>query len=104
MSTIAVITGAKKGIGLETARLLGARGMTVVAGARDDAKGLEAERLLRAGGADVRYLPLDVTDAESLRQAAERVEEEYGLLDVLVNNARIPRAHRARLPSPTPPP
>jgi NAD(P)-dependent dehydrogenase (short-subunit alcohol dehydrogenase family) len=101
MTTIALITGANKGIGFETARLLGARGMTVLAGARDEAKGLEAERLLRAGGADARYLPLDVTDAESVRQAAERIEEEYGLLDILVNNAGIARGDGAGLPSQT---
>ena len=101
MTTIALITGANKGIGLETARLLGARGMTVLAGARDGAKGLQAERLLRAGGADARYLLLDVTDAESVRQSAERIEEEYGLLDILVNNAGIARGDGAGLPSQT---
>ena len=47
---IALITGANKGIGLETARQLGARGVTVLAGARDQARGLEAEQALRDGG------------------------------------------------------
>ena len=92
MTTIALITGANKGIGFETARLLGDRGMTVLAGARDKARGAEAERALRAGGADARFVALDVTDEESVTQAAQWIDGEYGLLDILVNNAGIARA------------
>jgi NAD(P)-dependent dehydrogenase (short-subunit alcohol dehydrogenase family) len=102
-TTIALITGANKGIGFETARQLGARGVTVLAGARDEARGLAAERVLRDSlqdglpgglrgswdGADVRFVPLDVTDAASVREAAEWIEREYGRLDILVNNAGI---------------
>jgi NAD(P)-dependent dehydrogenase (short-subunit alcohol dehydrogenase family) len=90
-TTIALITGANKGIGLETARQLGARGVTVLAGARDEARGLEAERGLRADGADARFVPLDVTDAKSVQEAADWIEREYGRLDILVNNAGIAR-------------
>jgi NAD(P)-dependent dehydrogenase (short-subunit alcohol dehydrogenase family) len=90
-TTITLITGANKGIGLETARQLGARGVTVLAGARDDDRGREAERALRAAGADARFVPLDVTDPESVRQAAEWIDREYGRLDILVNNAGIAR-------------
>ncbi|MGS2616321.1 SDR family oxidoreductase [Micromonospora sp. LZ34] len=86
---IALVTGANKGIGLATARQLGARGMTVLVGARDAERGRAAERELRAGGADARFVPLDVTDAESVAATAKLVEEEYGRLDVLVNNAGI---------------
>jgi NAD(P)-dependent dehydrogenase (short-subunit alcohol dehydrogenase family) len=91
-TTIALITGANKGIGLETARQLGARGFTVLAGARDEARGLEAESALREGGAEARFVPLDVTDPKSAREAADWVDREYGRLDVLVNNAGIARA------------
>jgi NAD(P)-dependent dehydrogenase (short-subunit alcohol dehydrogenase family) len=84
---IALITGANKGIGFETARQLGSHGMTVLAGARDEGRGLAAERALRDGGADARFVPLDVTDAKSIRSAAERIDGEFGRLDVLVNNA-----------------
>ena len=88
-TTIALITGANKGIGLETARQLGAQGVTVLAATRDEARGLEAERALRSGGADAKYLRLDVTDAESVREAAGWIDREYGRLDILVNNAGI---------------
>ena len=99
-TTIALITGANKGIGLETARQLGARGITVLAGARDEARGMAAERALRESlrdlrglrdGADARFVPLDVTDAKSVRQAADWIDTECGRLDILVNNAGIAR-------------
>ncbi|MET8837929.1 SDR family oxidoreductase [Micromonospora sp. NPDC004540] len=100
-TTIALVTGANKGIGLATARQLGARGMTVLVGARDAARGQQAERELRAGGADARSVPLDVTDEKSVAAVAELVEREYGHLDVLVNNAGIIRADGSALPSET---
>ncbi|MFI6328485.1 SDR family oxidoreductase [Micromonospora chersina] len=100
-TTIALITGANKGIGLATARQLGARGMTVLVGTRDAARGREAADKLRAEGVDARFVPLDVTDAASVAAAAELVEREYGHLDVLVNNAGIIRADGAGLPSQT---
>ena len=88
-TTIALITGANKGIGLETARQLAARGVTVLAGARDEVRGRQAERALRDGGADARFVLLDVTDAKSAQEAAGWIESEYGRLDILVNNAGI---------------
>ncbi|MEU1837417.1 SDR family oxidoreductase [Micromonospora chersina] len=100
-TTIALITGANKGIGLATARQLGVRGMTVLVGARDAARGREAADKLRAEGVDARFVPLEVTDAASIAAAAELVELEYGHLDVLVNNAGIIRADGAGLPSQT---
>ncbi|MEU9738525.1 SDR family oxidoreductase [Micromonospora chersina] len=100
-TTIALITGANKGIGLATARQLGARGTTVLVGARDAARGREAADKLRAAGVDARFVPLEVTDAASVAAAAELVEREYGHLDVLVNNAGIVRADGAGLPSQT---
>jgi len=90
-TTIALITGANKGIGLETARQLGAGGVTVLLGARDEERGLAAERGLRAGDADATFVRLDVTDPESVREAADWIDKEHGRLDVLVNNAGIAR-------------
>jgi NAD(P)-dependent dehydrogenase (short-subunit alcohol dehydrogenase family) len=86
---VALVTGANKGIGLETARQLARRGMTVLVGARDAARGEEAAGRLRGEGLDARSLALDVVDAESAASAARRVEAELGRLDVLVNNAGI---------------
>ena len=91
-TTIALITGANKGIGLETTRQLGARGVTVLVGARDEARGLQAERALRDAGADARFVRLDVTDPKSAQEAADWVDHQYGRLDILVNNAGIARA------------
>jgi len=91
-TTIALITGANKGIGLATSRQLRARGATVLAGARDEARGLQAERALRDAGADARFVRLDTTDPKSAQEAADWVDHQYGRLDILVNNAGIARA------------
>ena len=96
---IALITGANKGIGFETARQLGRprhdrAGRRAGRGSRP-----QAERALRDGGADARFVQLDVTDAKSVQQAAEWIDAEYGRLDVLVNNAGTARgAGRAAEP------
>jgi NAD(P)-dependent dehydrogenase (short-subunit alcohol dehydrogenase family) len=95
---IALITGANKSIGFETARQLGSQGMTALIGARDEKRGLEAERALREGGADARFVGLDVTDATSIQQAAEWIDAEYGRLDVLVNNAGTATVARRGFP------
>jgi NAD(P)-dependent dehydrogenase (short-subunit alcohol dehydrogenase family) len=93
---IALVTGANKGIGFETARQLAALGVSVLVGARDEGRGREAERLLRDGGADARFVPLDVTDEESVARAASWIEAEYGRLDILVNNAGTATVSRRR--------
>ncbi|MQY24588.1 SDR family oxidoreductase [Nocardia aurantia] len=89
MNRTALITGANKGIGYEIARQLAEHGFTVLVGARDPKRGETAVAKLRAGGADARFVPLDVTDAQSVAAAAAAVEAEFGALDVLVNNAGI---------------
>lgn len=99
---IALITGANKGIGFETAHQLGALGMTVLVGARDLTRGREAERVLREAGADAFFVPLDVTDERYIAQSARWIEENYGRLDILVNNAGTATvAHRRSVPSTT---
>ena len=87
--TIALVTGANKGIGYEIAAGLAALGWTVGVGARDDGRRDEAVQKLRAGGADVFGVPLDVTDDESVTAAARLIEDRAGRLDVLVNNAGV---------------
>jgi NAD(P)-dependent dehydrogenase (short-subunit alcohol dehydrogenase family) len=85
----ALVTGANRGIGRETARQLAERGYTVVLSARDEEKARAAAAELSAGGTDVRALALDVSDPRSIEAAAGRVAEDFGALDVLVNNAGI---------------
>lgn len=86
---IALITGANRGIGFETARQLGAQGIKVLVGARDEAKGLEAEAALKNEGLDVEYINIDVDDTATHAAAAKTIEEKYGKLDILINNAGI---------------
>lgn len=88
-NTIALVTGANKGIGYEIAAGLGARGWKVGVGARDDARREAAVEKLRANGVDAFGVPLDVTDDAGVAAAARVIEEEHGGLDVLVNNAGI---------------
>ncbi len=85
----ALVTGANKGIGLETARQLAALGFKVWLGARDAKRGGAAALTLRDEGLDVEWLELDVTSDDSVAAAARTVVEQAPGLDVLVNNAGI---------------
>ncbi|MFK0200350.1 SDR family oxidoreductase [Streptomyces lavendulae] len=87
--TIALVTGANKGIGYEIAAGLGALGWSVGVGARDDQRREAAVEKLRAAGVEAFGVPLDVTDEASATAAARLIEEQAGRLDVLVNNAAI---------------
>jgi NAD(P)-dependent dehydrogenase (short-subunit alcohol dehydrogenase family) len=86
---IALISGANKGIGFEIARGLGAKKITALVGARDEARGQAAAAKLKSEGADARFVKLDVTDRETIRSAAVWIEEQFGRLDILVNNAGV---------------
>ena len=87
--TTALVTGANKGIGYAIAEGLGRLGWRVGVGARDPQRLEEAVARLREGGADAFAVPLDVTDDDSVAAAADRLREQEGRLDVLVNNAGI---------------
>jgi NAD(P)-dependent dehydrogenase (short-subunit alcohol dehydrogenase family) len=87
--TTTLITGANRGLGYETARRLIAAGHSVWMGARNPQDGQEAAD--RLGG---RFVQLDVTDDASVASAAATIAANGGL-DVLINNAGIPGAHRA---------
>jgi NAD(P)-dependent dehydrogenase (short-subunit alcohol dehydrogenase family) len=90
MSTkVALISGANKGLGLETGRQLGKLGFTVLLGSRDPLKGEVAARLLREDGIEAKVVKLDVTRQSDIDAAAAMVEAEFGKLDVLVNNAGV---------------
>lgn len=81
----ALVTGANKGIGHEVAAGLAARGMSVLLGSRDRARGERAAARLRAEGGDVRAVVLDVTDPDSVGAVAASLDR----LDVLVNDAGV---------------
>ncbi len=85
----ALITGANRGIGFETARQLGQKGFKVLVGARSEDSGKEAETKLKDEGFDAEFILLDVDDAETHSSAAKYVEDNFGKLDVLINNAGI---------------
>ncbi|MER6974780.1 SDR family NAD(P)-dependent oxidoreductase [Nocardioides sp. NPDC000445] len=82
--TVALITGANKGIGFETARQLTDAGYDVYVGARDVERGEKAAAEIGA-----RFVRLDVTDDASVAAALAGIEEIEGRLDVLVNNAGV---------------
>src|SRR5229473_6124148 len=86
---IALITGANKGIGFEIARQLGAQGINVLVGTRDQTRGDEAARRLQSEGIDASAIHLDVTDQVTIDRAASFIDQTYGKLDILVNNAGI---------------
>jgi NAD(P)-dependent dehydrogenase (short-subunit alcohol dehydrogenase family) len=86
---IALITGANKGIGLETARQLGKLGVTILVGARDLAKGEAAAQELRGDGVDARAIKLDVVSDADRTAAAKLIEKDFGHLDILINNAGV---------------
>ncbi|MBY0310743.1 MAG: SDR family oxidoreductase [Phycisphaerales bacterium] len=88
-SRVALITGANKGIGLETARQLGRLGTIVLLGSRDQARGQHAAETLRGERVDARFVPLDVTNSDSIAAAARSIERDFGVLDILVNNAAV---------------
>lgn len=86
---VALVTGANQGIGLQIAKDLAARGLTVLVGSRDLAKGEAAAAEI---GPNAHALQIDVTDESSISAAAKRIGAEFGRLDILMNNAGISRA------------
>lgn len=87
--TIALVTGANKGIGKEISRQLGAKRILVLMGARDRERGEQAVADLRAEGLQTEFIQMDVTSQQSVDDVAAEIERCYGRLDILVNNAGI---------------
>ncbi len=83
---IALITGANQGVGFQVTRELAAKGVTVLLGSRNLAKGEAAAQQIGDG---VTAIQIDVTDNASIAAAADRIRTEFGRLDLLVQNAGI---------------
>ena len=90
---IALVTGGNRGLGFETCRQLAQLGVTVLLGARDLAKGKAAAyQLNEKNGLDdnmVMFYQLDVSDQNSISNLVKEIDQQFGHLDVLINNAAI---------------
>ena len=86
---IALVTGANRGLGLETCRQLAKKGILVLLSSRSAEKGQVATQQLKSEGLEVVYLQLDVANPTSIDHAFEFVSKEFGRLDILINNAGI---------------
>lgn len=85
--SIALVTGANKGIGFEICRQLATAGFTVLLGSRELSRGVEAAKKLQDEGFDVRAVQVDMNDSNTFAKLYELIAADYGRLDVLVNNA-----------------
>ncbi|ARU60375.1 short-chain dehydrogenase [Tumebacillus avium] len=86
---VALVTGGNRGIGYELVKQLAVEGFQVILTSRDVAKGQEAAQKLKESGLEVEVVGMDVNDPESIRQAVRTVEERFGRVDVLINNAGV---------------
>lgn len=100
--TIALVTGANRGIGLETALQLGQKGIHVLVGSRDRASGEAAVGKLAQQGVEAEVVIFDVTKRADHQSVFDFIETAYGKLDILVNNAGIWRDDRNAAVSETP--
>jgi NAD(P)-dependent dehydrogenase (short-subunit alcohol dehydrogenase family) len=89
MKKIALVTGANKGIGLEICRQLAQKGFHVLLGSRDEARGRKAAAILAQNGAQVEAVIVDVAEPATFETARKFIEDRFGRLDVLINNAGI---------------
>lgn len=89
--SIALVTGANQGIGLQIAKDLVAHGFTVLVGSRNFERGKAAAEEVGPGAV---ALQLDVTDQQSIAAAAARIRDEFGRLDVLIQNAAISNTNK----------
>jgi NAD(P)-dependent dehydrogenase (short-subunit alcohol dehydrogenase family) len=86
---VALVTGGNRGIGYELVKQLALNSFKVILASRDPEMGHEGTQKLKESNLDVSFLVMDVDKQESIHQAAITVNEQYGRLDVLVNNAGV---------------
>ncbi len=91
---IALITGANQGVGFQVAKELAADGVTVLVGSRNADRGYAAAQQIGQGAIAIQ---IDVTDRLSIADAAGRIRQEFGRLDLLVNNAAISNTRKGNL-------
>ncbi len=89
MKKIAFVTGANKGLGFQTSKVLAESGIKVLMGARNVERGTAAVQELKNEGLDVELLQLDVSKPESIKKAVAEINTNYDKLDIKVNNAGI---------------
>jgi NAD(P)-dependent dehydrogenase (short-subunit alcohol dehydrogenase family) len=86
---VALVTGGNRGIGYELVKQLALKGFKVILASRDPEMGHEAVQKLMESNLDVSFVEMDVDNQESIRHAAITINEKYGRLDVLINNAGV---------------
>jgi NAD(P)-dependent dehydrogenase (short-subunit alcohol dehydrogenase family) len=86
---VALITGANRGLGFETAKQLGEQGITVILAARQLSAAQDAAEKLKQQGIDAYGVQLDVTKDDDRKAAAKYIEDKFGKLDILINNAGV---------------
>ncbi|GAB6255815.1 MULTISPECIES: SDR family oxidoreductase [Peribacillus] len=86
---VALVTGGNRGIGYELVKQLALNSFKVILASRDPEKGHESTQRLKDSNLDVSFLVMDVNNQESIHQAAITVNDQYGRLDVLINNAGV---------------
>jgi NAD(P)-dependent dehydrogenase (short-subunit alcohol dehydrogenase family) len=86
---VALVTGGNRGIGYELVKQLALKGFKVILASRDPEMGHKAVQKLKESNLDVSFVVMDVDNQESISQAANKVNERYGRLDVLINNSGV---------------
>lgn len=86
---VALVTGGNRGIGYELVKQLALNGFHVILTSRDPEMGRRAVQTLAESNLDVSFVGMDVDDPKSIRQASITVNERYGKVDVLINNAGV---------------
>ncbi len=86
---VALVTGGNRGIGYELVKQLAMKDFKVILTSRDGKMGQKVTHEFHKANLDVTFLQMDVNNQQSVRQAAITVNEQYGRLDVLINNAGV---------------